>query len=455
MNQTLTAQALLQQARSLEAAGQDEAAKASYIQVLRLDCDNYPALCELGNLALSTGHRSAAQTAYRRAVELQPGNAQARVNLGNLHYHNGELPLALEQFEAALRSDPECVGAHQGLACALEQLGETQKAQEHWQRGFIGHAVVPQRFRGRGAPIRVLQLVSTRLGNVATSQFLDQGTFAVTLVYVDAYDPEEPLPAHDAVFNGIGDADLCGATLRKAQALLGPVCRGLINPPSQVLLTDRAANARRFGAIQGIIAPRMLRFDGVAPASLDELGYPLLLRAPGFHTGRHFVRVERAQDLAAAVAGLPSGDLLAMEYLDARGMDGMSRKYRVMFIDGELYPLHLAVSHDWKVHYFSAAMADTPLLRAEEQRFLEHMPQVLGERAMRSLRRICAELGLDYAGIDFGLAADGSVLLFEANATMAIFAPGPEGIWDYRRAPINAALQAARRLVVARADNSN
>jgi hypothetical protein len=69
------------------------------------------------------------------------------------------------------------------------------------------------------------------------------------------------------------------------------------------------------------------------------------------------------------------------------------------------------------------------------------------------LRRICGALDLDYAGVDFGLTCDGSVLLFEANATMAILPPGPESIWDYRRAPINAVLQAARRLVVVRAAN--
>lgn len=129
----------------------------------------------------------------------------------------------------------------------------------------------------------------------------------------------------------------------------------------------------------------------------------------------------------------------------------MTRKYRVMFIDRQLFPLHLAVSKDWKVHYFSAAMAESAALREEERRFLEDMPGVLGERAMRALTQVCRELDLDYAGIDFGLASDGSVLLFEANATMAILPPGPDRIWDYRRQPINAALQAARGLVVTRA----
>ena len=35
---------------------------------------------------------------------------------------------------------------------------------------------------------------------------------------------------------------------------------------------------------------------------------------------------------------MPGDDLLAIEYLDARGPDGMARKYRVMFIDGVALP---------------------------------------------------------------------------------------------------------------------
>jgi hypothetical protein len=34
-----------------------------------------------------------------------------------------------------------------------------------------------------------------------------------------------------------------------------------------------------------------------------------------------------------------------------------------MIIDGEIYPLHLAVSRHWKVHYFTADLL-TPLLAA-------------------------------------------------------------------------------------------
>jgi glutathione synthase/RimK-type ligase-like ATP-grasp enzyme len=182
--------------------------------------------------------------------------------------------------------------------------------------------------------------------------------------------------------------------------------------------------------------------DGARSLERQNLGFPLLLRSPGYHTGRNFVRVERAGDLAAAAESLPGQTLLAIEYLDAAGQDGKPRKYRVMMIDGELYPLHLAISKDWKVHYFTADMADKPDHRDEEAAFLKNMPAVLGDRAMAALARVRAALGLDYAGIDFGLGADGDLLLFEANATMVIAKPGKEAHWAYRHAAIDTVLAA-------------
>jgi hypothetical protein len=154
------------------------------------------------------------------------------------------------------------------------------------------------------------------------------------------------------------------------------------------------------------------------------------------------------------LAALPGNDLLAIQYLEARGPDGMARKYRVMFINGALYPLHPAISADWKVHYFTAAMATNAAFREEERRFLEDMPAVLGQRAMAALTGIGAALGLDYAGVDFALANDGSVLLFEANAAMAVIPPGPEPIWDYRCGAVEAVSRAVTRMLAQRLQRS-
>jgi hypothetical protein len=132
----------------------------------------------------------------------------------------------------------------------------------------------------------------------------------------------------------------------------------------------------------------------------------------------------------------------------------MARKYRVMFIDGKFHPLHLALSYDWKVHYFSSAMADDAAFRQEEETFLSNIAGALGPHVLDALRRLSEALALDYGGVDFGIAPDGRLLLFEANATMAIVPPPPDPVWDYRRKPIADAVDAARAMLFKRAGQS-
>jgi hypothetical protein len=79
------------------------------------------------------------------------------------------------------------------------------------------------------------------------------------------------------------------------------------------------------------------------------------------------------------------------------------------------------------------------------------MAGVLGPSAMAGLAEIAARLDLDYAGIDFGLSADGRLLLFEANATMVVNPPDPDPRWDYRRAPVEQIVKATQRMLLKRA----
>ena len=226
-----------------------------------------------------------------------------------------------------------------------------------------------------------------------------------------------------------------------------------------MLETGRIANAMRLGALPGVIAPRIARLPRTlfaqthAAAALARagLGFPLLLRSPGHHTGRHFVRVETAADLAPAASALPGDELLAIAYLDAGGRDGLVRKYRVMIVDGHLYPLHVAISRHWKVHYFTADMADDADHRREDAAFLADMPKAIGAKAVAALGRIAEMLGLDYAGIDFGLGPGGEVLLFEANATMAVNPPDADARWDYRRPAVARILDAVGAMMLGRA----
>jgi Tfp pilus assembly protein PilF len=444
----------LRRARKLAATGEDEAARHGYLDVLRIDPAHFSALNELGVLALAGGYSSASRTAWSQAVHFHPGNAIARVNLGNLLLEDGDADAARPHFEAALAAVAGSPEAHQGLARALTELGDVAAAEPHWIRGFAGHAIVIKPYRGKGTGARLLLVVAARGGNIPTRHWIDDRHFAVTAVYADFHDLACALPPHDVAVNAIGDADLCDDALANAETMLAGGAVPIINPPARVRATGRATIARRLAGIPDVVTPAITRLSRASAPATRDLTFPLLLRAPGFHTGRHFTYVENAAVFAPAAAAMPGDEIFAIEYLDARGQDGMARKCRVMLIDGELYPLHLAIAADWKVHYFSAEMAANAAYREEERRFLNDMPAVMGSRAMAALTVIGRTLDLDYAGVDFALAPDGSLLVFEANATMVINPPGPEPMWDYRRPAIDHALAAARRLLERRAEAS-
>jgi hypothetical protein len=159
-------------------------------------------------------------------------------------------------------------------------------------------------------------------------------------------------------------------------------------------------------------------------------------------------------ELAAAAASFPGDDVCLIEALDARDRDGFHRKCRVMIIDRKIYPTHLAISRQWKVHYFKADMADSPGNRLQDAAFLDDMPGFIGARGTAALERINAALDLDYCGIDFAVNATGNILLFEANATMVLVPLSDDRKWDYRLAAFDKVFGAVLTMLVERADGA-
>jgi Tfp pilus assembly protein PilF len=449
----------LRRAHVLQCLGEEAVAKAAYLRVLQRDPDRLDALGGLAQLLGRTGFTSAARTLLERAVARHPHDLASHVNLAALRARGGDAQAAQALFEKALQIDPRCPQAHAGLSLVLDTLGQAEPARAHRQQGFGGRSVAELPYFGTGQPVRVLLLGATNAGNIPIERHLDPRVFRTWIVTPEFHHAGAPLPAHDLVFNAIGDADAAAAALQSARALAGRSAAPVINLPAAVAATGRCANWRRMADLPGVVVPRSATLArGVLAGSAAHealaragLSFPLLLRSPGYHTGEHFVLVSDSRALPAAVAALPGEELIAIEFLDVRNADGLTRKYRVMIVDGALHPLHLAVARRWKVHYFSADMAACAAHRDEEARFLADMPGALGARAMAALRAVAARLRLDYAGIDFSLDAWGRVVLFEANATMVVPEPGAEAHWDYRRAAVGRIDAAIRRMLLARA----
>jgi glutathione synthase/RimK-type ligase-like ATP-grasp enzyme len=445
----------IERAVLLGALDRRQEAQQAFIDILRRVPTHFSALNEFGTLLTNMGAIDAACRVYSEAITHHPDNPMGHVNLANLLLRANKHEQARTHYEAALKADPDHAPAHQGLGAVLADNGDRDGAREHFLKGFRGHAISTLPYRGTSPPVALLQLVSSGGGNIPTASFLDDCIFLTSVVVTDHLDPSVALPPHQLIFNAIGDADLCEPALEAAVLLIARTSAPVINDPRAVMKTGRISNAIRLGAVPGVVTPRtiaiardILAGQGGADAIAEhQFTFPLLLRSPGYHTGRNFIIVENAAELSAAAAGLPGSDLLVIEYLDARGTDGSARKYRVMMIGGKIYPLHLAISRDWKVHYFTSDMADKPDHRLEEAAFLADMPAVLGDKAYHALEGIRDALGLDYAGIDFGLNAQGDLLLFEANATMVIAVPDNDERWAYRRTAITKILDAVVAMI--------
>jgi tetratricopeptide (TPR) repeat protein len=440
--------ALFKRARLLDTLGRSGAARQAYLDVLARDLCHDAALIGLGAILFAQGFTSAARTTYDRAVAVNPGNLAARVQRGNL-LRLAEYPdLARRDYEAALLIEPDCREAHQGLSYIIE-ASDPARATYHRQRGFAGSGVVSARYHGAQIPITVLRFVSAHGGNIPLSEVLDRSIFLVHTVVAEFAGPDLAFPAHDVVFNAIGDPDRCDDALGALPHLLRRTTAPVLNAPERVSLTSRASPQLHAAGLPGVIVPTCIditraALTGGPPPGFD---FPFLLRSPGFHTGEHFHLVRDVSGLRDAVSQLPGSRFFAIQYFDTEAADYRFRKYRVMMIGDALYPLHLAISSTWKVHYFTADMARDEAWRREEAAFLNDMQVYLGARAMDALHAVRRTLGLDYAGIDFGLAPDGRIIVFEANAAMTIVSPSSDPIWDYRRPAIRRAIDAAQRMI--------
>jgi hypothetical protein len=353
------------------------------------------------------------------------------VNLANVLALDEPLRAAA-LYRAALVNDPAFAPAHRGLCSLAAAAGDADAARRHRDAGYAAGPFGRRPYLGEIMPVSVIGLVSTDGGNVPLGALLDERVFLVHELFVEAY-RGETLPPHALIVNAIGDADRGAAALQLAQRIAQNARAPVVNAPQAVAATGRLASATLLAGLPGVVVPAARNVRRRDLTAVEA--FPTILRVPGVHMGRGMTRVDDPDALAAAMSAFGErDDIVAIPYVETRSADGAWRKYRVMAIDGVLYPLHLAVAGRWDVHYFSSAMLERADYRDEEARFLNDPVAALGTRAWEALGRIRDALGLDYAGIDFARADDGRIVVFEANAAMTVLPPDPDERFAYREA---------------------
>jgi len=403
---------------------------------------------ELGSLA----HLIAAQTLEAHAAGA--GSALGLCNVATGYFMKGDHEAAARWYRLVLTIDPELAIAHQNLAAIHMDAGRSEEAAACRQRAYRRQRVF---IENAGAALRrvLILCVGGSSGNVPVETLLPTANCS-RIKYVIDYAAEEEdgqLPPYDLVFNAIGEADVAAPLADRLERFAARCGRPLLNPPRAVAGTRRHLLAALLNDLEGVAVAPCLRLERppASRAALAEclaragMALPLLSRPAASHGGRELVRCDGLEALDERLRAADGSHYLT-EFHDYRSADGYYRKYRIIFVDREPFPYHLAISSHWMVHYFSSGMSDRPEWLAEERRFLQDPRAALGERAMAAVAAIGRRLDLDYGGIDFAPLPDGRLLVFEANATMLIHFERGDGPLAHKNVQVQRIVAAFERL---------
>jgi glutathione synthase/RimK-type ligase-like ATP-grasp enzyme len=253
------------------------------------------------------------------------------------------------------------------------------------------------------------------------------------------------LSRFDLLLNLVTDADQNPKVLANLVKLLKPWRGRVLNRPEAVLRSTREKVAAACAALPHVVTPRTVRLTSAGQAR--GFPFPAILRLTGTHTGRVIGIVGDAGQLAAML--VEGREHFLTEYKDFHGADGLYRKFRFVFIGGEIVMRHLLVSDGWNVHAADRArfMAPRPALVAEERDAIDYGMQAFPHSVRAGLAAIRDAVGLDLFGVDCAISDAGEIILFEANATMNFFPFSEDPLFAYLGKALTRAQQAFDRLL--------
>jgi tetratricopeptide (TPR) repeat protein len=459
-----SASSLLALGRLRAAAGDDLEAADLLGRAAAQRPDLSPIHNDLGVALFELARHEDALAAFDRAVAADPDHAPSHANRARTLVALKRLAEAEAPARQALRLGGADADGVERLAAILDGLKRPDEATA--LRDALSRRAGLQ-MSGRtdpGAPV-VLMLGAVGGGHVPTRYLLDTETFAVgSLSLLSPAQADAPLgavthaqlAAAEVVFCALGDIDRDRfGQLATAEALLAELGKPVLNPPARIRQTGRENAAVLFDGVDGLVAPPVTRASPAELAALP-LTAPMLVRPAGDHGGENLVLLRNPADRAAYLASEPPERLLVTPYVETRSPDGFWRKYRLIFVGGEVFAFHLAITEDWLAHYWRAHPAQHAWKRAEEAEFLADWRAVFGPRRTGAVQAVCDRLGLDYGGIDCAITGDeergdDQVVLFEANACVLLHLDEPAAMFPYKHRHVPPIRKAFSRLLLSRA----
>jgi tetratricopeptide (TPR) repeat protein len=400
-----------------------------YLQALTLNPGHWPSRTNLVQALMATQQFLLAKLLLTELAEERPQDAQIHNQLGKLHFELNELETAIECFRQAVVLNPRDSDSIYWIGGIKQMMGEIETAEAAYARAAQLQPLIRRPAASFPGQFRVLALFAPFAGNMPTGYLFKDSPYDTDTLAVFAsseYDVELLKQDVHVVVNLVSDADQADTLLPLAADLVGRLGKPTVNDPRKIQRTARDAVADLLEGIAGCRIPKIVRQKAGTDLANPRLwaGLPfsstILTRPVGTHGGDDFEKIEGPVELASFLRRRPDTDRYLIEYIDYRSTDSFFRKYRFIFVDGQILPYHLAIAADWKVHHDSTDMVNCPWMQREEEAFLSDPGTVFNSDHYRMLRTIERRIGLEYFGIDCGLDRAGNLVVFEANASMLV-----------------------------------
>ncbi len=376
--------------------GKPQDAIAYYLEALKLDPRHWATRSNLVQALTATKQYIIAKALLLELLGERPQEAALHHQLGKVHYELEEVQDAITRFEKAIALNPRDADSLYWIGGIKQRSGDNAAAQAAYAQAARIQPLIRRPAIKSPPDFRVLALYAPFGGNTPTEYLFknaDHDTDTLAIFENNSYDPGAFGQGVDVVVNLISDVDQAGAMLPLAAYLVERLGKPTINDPRKIERTTRDMVAELLMGIDGCRIPRICRQQAGTGLSAESLRAALpqatsiLARPVGTHGGDDFDKIDGAEQLAAYLGKHADTDRYFIEYADYRSADGFFRKYRFIFVDGEVLPYHLAICDNWKVHHVNTDMANQVWMQDEEAKFLNDPTRVFNERHYRALRK--------------------------------------------------------------------
>ncbi len=338
------------------------------------------------------------------------------------------------------------IGKNERDAGALHDLSTIELLSGNRESGLALQAMALQRqklYRRPSLqpdPFRLLALAAPGdfMMNTPLEFLLEETNVSLDILYLRQGEsfPHE-LPECDAVFVAVAESDANQPILEAIAQASQSIARPLVNDAKKIARLTRDGAWSLLQDAAGVVYPPNWR---VARGRLADFAlprgwrYPIIARPVGSHAGNDLHKLDDDAGLDDYLKAQPAQEFYIAPFVDYSNEDGLFRKYRIALVDGAAFPVHMAISKNWMVHYLNADMFDNASHRAEEKQFMNRFDEDFGRRHARALKSVVERTGLDYLLLDCAETSGGELLIFETGTAMIVHSLDPIEIFPYKPA---------------------